>query len=109
MLRDKYVIILDDLISSGTTMARAAAVCNKGGASAVYAVATHGAFSPKANEALNEKALVKVVVTNTIRPGRLNESLSKEKLVVLDVAPLFAEIIRRLNSAGSLVSLMDIE
>jgi len=105
----KVVIILDDLISTGTTMARAAAACDRLGAMGVYVVATHGAFLPKSNEALQEKALIKVVVTNTIASGRLDQALAREKLVVLDVAPLFAETIRRLNSGGSLVSLMGIE
>jgi ribose-phosphate pyrophosphokinase len=108
-VKGKVVIILDDLISSGTTMARAAVACDKLGASGVYAVATHGAFLPAANEALKENALLKVVVTNTIQAGRLNKTPASEKLVVLDVAPLFAEAIRRLNSGGSLVSLMDLE
>lgn len=105
----KVVISLDDLISGGTTMARAAVACAGLGASDVYAVATHGAFMSEANNTLQEKALSKVVVTNTIQGGRLTETLSNEKLVVLDVAPLFAETIRRLNSGGSLVSLMDTE
>ena len=105
----KTVIILDDLISSGTTMARAAAACSRLGALRVYAVATHGAFLTKSNEAFQEKALVKIVVTNTIQTSRLNEALTKEKLIVLDIAPFLAEVIRRLHIGGSLVSLMDIE
>ena len=108
-VRGKKVIILDDLINSGTTMARAAAACSRLGALGVYAVATHGAFSAKANDAFQEKALTGIVVTNTVRPNKLNEPLTKEKLVVLDVAPLFGEAIRRLNTSGSLVSLMDVE
>ena len=108
-VKGKAVIILDDLISSGTTMSRSAAACIRSGATEVYAVATHGAFLEKANEAFQEKALKKILVTNTIPSGRLHETLEKEKLVVLDIAPLFAEVIQRLHSGGSLVSLMDIE
>lgn len=105
----KTVIILDDLISSGTTIARAATACNKMNAFRVYAVATHGAFLTKANEALQERSLLKIVITNTIQTSRLKETLAKEKLVVLDIAPFFAEVIRRLHNGGSLVSLLDIE
>jgi ribose-phosphate pyrophosphokinase len=108
-VQGKTVIILDDLISSGTTIARAAAACNKLGALGAYALATHGAFLVKANEALQEKSLLKIIVTNTIQPGRLKETFAKEKLVVLDIAPLFGEIIHRLHTGGSLVSLMDIK
>ena len=105
----KVVIILDDLINSGTTMARAAAACSQRGASGVYAVVTHGAFIPETGTALQEKALTRMVITNTIPVGNLDETLAKAKLEVLDVAPLFAETIRRLNSGGSIVALLGIE
>lgn len=108
-VKGKVVIILDDLISSGTTMARAAGACERLGATNVYAMATHGAFISGANETLKEKAIKKVIVTNTIPPGRLEEELAKNKLEVLDVTPFFAETIRRLHSGGSLVSLMNME
>jgi ribose-phosphate pyrophosphokinase len=107
-VKNKVVIILDDLINSGTTLSRAAAACDRLGASAVYAVATHGAFIAKANEAFKEKALTRVIVTNTIATSALNNEAT-DKLVVLDVAPFFAEVIRRLNTGGSLVTLMEIE
>src|SRR5690606_29940193 len=91
----REVIILDDLISSGTTLARAASACTRMGASHVYAVATHGAFVGKANEVLKVKSLYRVVVANTIPPFRLSKELLKEKVIVLDAAPFFAEVIKR--------------
>lgn len=107
-VKNKVVIILDDLINSGTTLSRAAEACDRFGASAVYAVATHAAFISKANEAFKEKALTKVIVTNTVTTSALNNE-SIEKLVVLDVAPFFGEVIRRLHAGGSLVTLMELE
>jgi ribose-phosphate pyrophosphokinase len=108
-LTGKAVIVFDDIINSGSTLARAAAACSRLGCSSVHAVATHGAFIEKANKALLEKALQKVVVTNTIVGAELSQSAAREKVEVLDAAPLFAETIRRLNTAGSLVSLLDLE
>ena len=105
-VKGRTVIILDDLINSGTTMARAAVACERLGATGVYGVATHGVFISKANEAFREKALRKIVVTNTVRASCLSGDI-KDNVVVLDVAPLFAEAIRRLNTSGSLVSLME--
>ncbi len=105
----RAVIIFDDMICSGTTMARAAAACFRLGASSVHAAATHGAFTDKANAVFQEKALTKLIVTNTLEQNRLDQSLSKEKLHVLDVAPLFAEVVKRLHTGGSLVSLMGLE
>jgi ribose-phosphate pyrophosphokinase len=109
IVEGKIVIILDDLINSGSTMARAAAACNRLGASRVYSVVTHGVFTQKAAEALKEESLTKVVITNTAITSAPEGTSLEQKLVVLDVAPLFAETIRRLNTAGSLVSLFEIE
>lgn len=108
-VKGKVVIILDDLINSGSTMARAAAACSRLGADTVYAVVTHGAFIEKTNENLQETALGKVLVTNTVLSPFLRDPLHSSKVVVVDAAPLFAEAIRRLSTSGSLVALMEIE
>ncbi|HYR87759.1 MAG TPA: ribose-phosphate pyrophosphokinase [Terriglobia bacterium] len=102
----KTVIILDDLISTGTTILRAAEACRKNGATTVYAAASHGLFSSKANETLSNSALEKVVVTSTVPPLRLDSNLVQEKLVVLDAASLFAEAIKRMHSGESIVDLL---
>ena len=102
----KTAIIFDDLISSGTTIARAAEVCRKHGAAEVYAAASHGNFSKTANEAISNPALDKVVITNSIPPFQLNSDLAREKLIVLDATPLFAEAIRRMHSGESIVELL---
>ena len=108
-VQGRAVVILDDLINSGSTMARAAAACKRLGATQIYGVATHGAFTTKAIEALKEESLNKIIVTNTVVASCLTGTSLKDKLVSLDTAPLFSETIRRLNTAGSLVSLFDIE
>ena len=108
-VRGKSVVILDDLINSGSTMARAASACKRLGAISVYCVATHGAFTSKAAEAFKEKAVDKIIITNTVRTYCPSDTLIENKLEVLDAAPLFAETIRRLNTGGSLVSFLDLE
>jgi ribose-phosphate pyrophosphokinase len=102
----KMAIIIDDLISSGTTLARAAENCRARGATKVYAAASHGVFSGKASQTLSNSALEKVVITDTIPPFRLDPELARTKLVVLDAARLFAEAIRRIHSGGSIVELL---
>jgi len=104
---NKTAIIIDDLVSSGTTLARAAQACKARRARTVYAVATHGVFSTKASEVLAEAPLEKVVVTNTIPPFQLNPDVVRNKLVVLDTTPLIAEAIRRIHSDGSIVELLE--
>lgn len=103
----KLAIIIDDLISSGTTLARAAEACQARGAKQVYAAASHGVFSSKANQALAHPALEKVVITSTIPPFRLAPELVQNKLVVLDAAKLFAEAISRMHTGGSIVELLE--
>jgi ribose-phosphate pyrophosphokinase len=103
----KTVIILDDLISTGGTIARAAAACEKAGAKSVIALATHGLFTGKPDETLQEPALRRIITTNTIPPFRLENARVKEKLTVLDVTPLFAEAIRRMENGGSISELLE--
>ncbi len=95
-------IIIDDLISTGGTMQRAAEACRQRGATAVYAVATHGIFVGDADAVLADAVLDGVIVTNSIPPFRLAGGAVQDRLTVLDVAPLLGELIRRLHGGGSL-------
>jgi ribose-phosphate pyrophosphokinase len=103
----RVAIIIDDLISSGTTLVRAAEACRARGAIAVYAAASHGVFGAKAAETLSNPALEQIVVTNTIPPFRLPSDLINNKLTVLDASQLFAEAIGRSHSGGSIVELLE--
>jgi ribose-phosphate pyrophosphokinase len=103
----KTAIIIDDLISSGTTLARAAESCRARGAKRIYAAASHGVFSRKASQVLSHPALEKVVITNTIPPFRLDPNFVGNKLVVLDAARLFGEAVGRIHAGGSIVELLE--
>jgi ribose-phosphate pyrophosphokinase len=104
----RIAIIIDDLISSGTTLQRAAVACQGHGARNVYAAASHGVFVGKASQILSDPSLEKLVITNTIPPFRLDQDLVRTKLVVLDAARLFAEAIKRIHSGGSIVELLEL-
>jgi ribose-phosphate pyrophosphokinase len=100
----RCVVIVDDLISSGRTLARAAAACRELGASSAFAAVTHGVFSAECGAALEASVLERVVLLDTIaRP--LPAGLAPQRLQVLGCAPLLAEAIRRLYDEGSLVEL----
>lgn len=107
-VENRVVIIIDDLISTGTTMARAAKACHDLGAVAIYAAASHGVFVGAASRALADPSLEKIVITDTIPPFRLDSVLVKDKVVILDAAALFAEAIKRIHSGGSIVELLEI-
>jgi ribose-phosphate pyrophosphokinase len=99
-VRDATVIVIDDIISSGTTIARAARACRDKGARAVHAAATHGLFGDGAAAALGGAELASVVVTDSIgEPAARCPSLG-DRLVVLDSAPSLAGAIDRLGRGG---------
>lgn len=106
-VENRVAIIVDDLISTGTTLVRAAWACREQGATRVFAVATHGLFVGDANKILSDPVLEKVVTTNTIPPFRLDPAVAQEKLVELDCAPLFAEAIKRIQTGGSIEELLE--
>lgn len=106
-IQGRIAIIIDDLISSGTTLARTAKACRREGAAKIYAAASHGVFAKESNHILAVPDLEKIIITNTIAPFRITVDDVREKLTLLDTTPLFAETIRRLHSKGSLVDLLD--
>ncbi|MGA2392042.1 MAG: ribose-phosphate pyrophosphokinase [Candidatus Lustribacter sp.] len=107
-VKDRIAIILDDLISTGGTLARSAKACRAHGATRVYAAATHGLFVGKPETLLGETALDQLVVTDTVPPFRLPVEAIGAKVIVLETAPLVAEAIRRIHTGGSLVDLLEV-
>ena len=107
-VKDRTAIILDDLISTGGTLARSAKACRAHGATRVYAAATHGLFVGKPETLLGETALDQLVVTDTVPPFRVPVEAIGTKVIVLETAPLVAEAIRRIHTGDSLVDLMEI-
>jgi ribose-phosphate pyrophosphokinase len=94
------VVIVDDLISSGTTMLRAAHAARDAGARAVYAVASHGLFTGGATVALNDPSLTRLVIGDSVPPFRLRGSGMLDRLDVLPMAPLFVQAIRPHQGEG---------
>lgn len=108
-VKDKVAIILDDMIDKPSSFIAAAEHLRLNcGAKAVYVVGTHGIFSDKCLESLSEsKCIDKIVVTNTYPIKKASIELHEEKLVVIDVSPIFAECIRRDHFGESISVLFD--
>lgn len=102
-VKDKNVVIFDDVISTGKTISRAAVALRKHGAREIFVGATHAAFSDETVPVLNDSPVREVVVTDSIpqAPERLNSS----KVRVLSVSGLLGEAIRRIHEERSLSSL----
>ena len=99
-------LIIDDLISTGGTLLRTARSARSAGAKSVIALVTHGLFMSGSSDVLADQALDQVVITDAVPPFRLDHPAQSKKLVVLPVASLFAETIRRLYEGRSLTDLM---
>jgi ribose-phosphate pyrophosphokinase len=107
-VRGQTVVIIDDLISTGTTIARAAKACREHGAMRIFAAASHGAFSTKAAEALGGGVFEKIVITDSLPPFRLPSAFVRDILIVLDAATVFASAVKRIYEGGSLVELLEV-
>lgn len=94
-VRGKAAIVLDDLISSGGTLRRAAHACREAGAAHVYAAATHGLFMPGATDMLNDSAFDAIAVTDTVPPVRIDATHYGARLQYIDSTQLIADAIAR--------------
>lgn len=99
-------LIVDDLISTGGTLVRAARAARKAGATRVVALVTHGLFMPGAEAALADPAIDRLVVTDSVPAFRLGSNATRAKVDILPVAPLVAEAIRRLHAGDTLGDLL---
>jgi ribose-phosphate pyrophosphokinase len=99
-------IIIDDLVSTGGTLARAARAARQQGAAKVIACAAHGLFTPGAEEALADPAIDRIITTDSVPPFRLAAKGVRDKLDIVPAAPLLAEAIRRLHEGAPLTDLL---
>ncbi len=98
-------LVIDDLISTGGTLVRAARAARRAGARRVVALVTHGLFMPGAEDAILDSAIDRLVVTDAVPPFRLTQEL-RSKVDILPVAPLLGETIRRLHVGEALTDLL---
>jgi ribose-phosphate pyrophosphokinase len=89
-------LIIDDLISSGGTLLRAAIAARQAGARRVLALVAHGLFMPGAEEVIANDAIDRLVVTDTVPQFRLEHRPVLKKIDILPSAPLLAETVLRL-------------
>lgn len=102
-VKNKDVIILDDMIDTAGTLTAAAKALKDRGAQKIYSYATHAVFSGPAVDRIAESAIDRVVVTDTIPLGQPAKSCGK--ITQVTIAPLIAEAIRRIHHGDSVSSL----
>lgn len=93
-VKDRNIIIVDDMIDTAGTLCKAADVLMSKGAKSVKACATHGILSGKALENIAKSQLSEVFITDTI-PLRPAPGMDASKITVISMASVFASIIRK--------------
>ena len=98
-VKGKKCILFDDMVDTAGSLCNAAkAIVEIGGATEVYACATHGVLSGPANERIADSCIKELTFLNTIPP--LEGACSKIKY--LDVSPIFADAIQRIYEENSM-------
>ena len=93
-VKGKKVLLVDDMIDTAGTLCNAAnAIIEKGGATEVFACATHAVLSGPAIERIKQSAIKEVIFLDTIQ---IPKEKMLDKFKILPVAPLFAEAIERI-------------
>ena len=96
-------IIVDDIVATGSTiMTCSKALLNVGAVPNMTVVVTHGVFSSPAEQRLAVPEITQIIVTDTIP---LQNTALLQKTIVISVADLLAEAIRRLHQGRSISTL----
>ncbi|YCJ95013.1 MAG: ribose-phosphate diphosphokinase [Candidatus Karelsulcia muelleri] len=93
-VKNKNVIIVDDLIDTANTISIASNLIKKKGAKSIRAIATHPILSGSAYEKIETSSLEELVVTNTIK---LDNKKNLKKITILNCAKRFAQVMRNFH------------
>ncbi|MBN2226539.1 MAG: ribose-phosphate pyrophosphokinase [candidate division Zixibacteria bacterium] len=103
-VKGKNVIIRDDMVDTAGTLCQAAKAVADMGALDIFAVCTHPVLSGKAIERINNSAISKVIISDSID---IEQKHLPDKFQVLSCAKLFGEAIMRISGEKSVSSLFD--
>ena len=98
-VKDKNVILIDDMVDTAGTITKAADLMMENGAKSVRALCSHAVMSDPATQRVLDSSLTEIIFTNSIPYHRENP-----KATILSVAPLFADTIRRVHQCESISS-----
>ena len=103
-VKDKTVLMMDDMISTAGTVCNAAELCRRQGAKRIFIGATHAVLCDPAAERLSSAPVDEIVVTDTV-PVDAAKADTIGKLKILSVAELMGEAIYRIHNNESVSSL----
>ncbi len=99
------IVIPDDMMTAGSTMAQAARALKERGAGDIYGAVTHPIFSGPAADKLKNSGIKEIIVTNSIPLNEMARTMTDPPITVLSVAKLFGEAIRRIHKEESVSAL----
>ena len=102
-VKGKTAIILDDMVDTAGTMTQAAMALKERGALRIHACCTHAILSGPAIDRINASAIDSLIITNTIPLH--DKARGCQKIVVLSIAELLGETIKRSHSSHSVSTL----
>ena len=100
-VKGKKCIIIDDMIDTGGTLITAAETLKNSGAKDIILATTHGILSNNAAEKFRDSSISKLYIIDTI-PQAHNQTILKNKLEIIPIAPLMAKAIKRIATGKSL-------
>ena len=104
-VKDRNVLMIDDIIATAGTVCSAAELVKNRGARNIYVGATHGVFAGEALKRLKEAPIDEVVVTDTIPLNSASQKFGKIK--VLTVSAMLGEAIKRIHNNESVSCLFE--
>jgi len=106
---DRDVIIVDDEVDTGGSMAEAAMVAQQNGAREIFSVFVHPVFSGPAIKKLAGSPITHLITTNTVpvAPEDIKTLRKKRKVDILDISSLLGEVIRRAHEGRSVGEMFD--
>ena len=103
-LKNKDVLIIDDMIDTAGTTVNAANSAIENGAKSVTAVATHAILSGPAIDRIKDSAISKLIVTDTVS---ISENKKLDNMQIVTVSEVFAEAIKRVYDGKSVSALFE--
>ena len=102
-VKDKNIIIVDDMIDTAGTLVKAAEALKNAGAKDIYSAAAHGIFAGDAYNKIEDSVVIEIVVTNSI----YHDKLGTKKIKVLSIGRLLADAILRIHKGWSVSHLFE--
>lgn len=104
-VKGKRVIILDDMIDTGRTILRTTSAARTAGAAEVEVCAVHPVLSGNSVEAIESSPITKLTVTDTVPLSQT--ARASKKIHTVSIAPMLAEVVKRVHFEESISSIFN--